>query len=100
MEKILMANAPIELPETMQAVMCHAPFDYRFEEVPVPEIGPGEVLVQVLLAGICASDAKCYSGAPLFWGDIVTHEFPLEQHNQAFQMVLEAKDSIKVALKP
>ncbi len=64
-----MENNPSELPETMQAVMCHAPFDYRLEEVPLPVIGPEEVLVQVLLAGICASDAKCYSGAPLFWGD-------------------------------
>ena len=32
--------------------------------------------------------------------EIVTHEFPLEQHNEAFQMVLEAKESIKVMLKP
>jgi threonine dehydrogenase-like Zn-dependent dehydrogenase len=32
--------------------------------------------------------------------EIVTHEFPLEQHNDAFQMVLEAKESIKVMLVP
>ena len=32
-------------------------------------VGPGEVLVRVLGAGICAGDAKCFSGAPLFWGD-------------------------------
>ena len=30
---------------------------------------PGEVLVKTLVAGICASDIKCYHGAPLFWGD-------------------------------
>jgi threonine dehydrogenase-like Zn-dependent dehydrogenase len=57
------------LPETMQAVVCHGPEDYRLEEVPVPQVGPGEVLVRVLAVGICASDAKCYAGAPLFWGD-------------------------------
>lgn len=57
------------LPRTMQAVVCHGPEDYRIEECPVPQPGPGEVLVSVKLAGICASDLKCYSGAPLFWGD-------------------------------
>ena len=59
----------IELPKTMAAVVCHAPEDYRLEELPVPEVGPGEVLVKVESAGICASDLKCYLGAPLFWGD-------------------------------
>ena len=32
--------------------------------------------------------------------EIVSHAFPLEQHNEAFQMVLEAKKSIKVMLVP
>jgi erythritol/L-threitol dehydrogenase len=31
---------------------------------------------------------------------IVTHTFPLEKHAEAFQMVLDAKESIKVMLKP
>mgnify|MGYP002682406347 CR=1 FL=1 len=57
------------LPKTMASVICHAPEDYRLEEIPVPEVGPGEVLVKVASAGICASDLKCYLGAPLFWGD-------------------------------
>ena len=34
------------LPTTMQAVICHGPEDYRLEEVPVPEAGPGEALVR------------------------------------------------------
>ena len=32
--------------------------------------------------------------------DIVTHAFPLEQYGEAFQMVHEAKSSIKVMLTP
>jgi len=32
--------------------------------------------------------------------DIVTHTFPLAQFGQAFQLVLESKDSIKVMLQP
>ena len=64
-----MLTNEIELPKTMAAVVCHAPEDYRLEELPVPVAGPGEVLVKVESAGICASDLKCYLGAPLFWGD-------------------------------
>ncbi|MDX1934720.1 MAG: alcohol dehydrogenase catalytic domain-containing protein [Capsulimonadales bacterium] len=65
-----MATASQEsLPKTMRAVVCHGPEDYRLEEVPTPVAGPGEVVVRVDAAGICASDVKCYTGAPLFWGD-------------------------------
>jgi len=61
------ANTP--LPKTMQAVVCYEPQDYRLQEWPVPQPGPGEVVIRVKSVGICASDLKCYSGAPLFWGD-------------------------------
>jgi erythritol/L-threitol dehydrogenase len=69
-----MQPAP-DLPDTMRAVVCHGPKDYRLEEAPVPQVSPGEVLVRVLGVGICASDLKCFSGAPLFWGD---------EHRQAY----------------
>ena len=39
------------------------------EEWPVPEVGGEEVLVRVLAIGICAGDAKCFAGAPYFWGE-------------------------------
>ena len=57
------------LPKTMQAIVCHGPEDYRLQEWRVPEPGPGEVVVRVKAAGVCASDLKCYLGAALFWGD-------------------------------
>lgn len=57
------------LPATMRAVRCHGPEDYRLEEVPVPRPGPGEVVIKLDACGICASDVKCFIGAPLFWGD-------------------------------
>ena len=58
-----------QIPESMQAVVCHGPGDYELEEVAVPRPGPGEVLVKVEAVGICASDLKCYHGAAKFWGD-------------------------------
>jgi threonine dehydrogenase-like Zn-dependent dehydrogenase len=53
----------------MQAVVIHGREDYRLEQIPVPVPGPGEALVKVQAVGICASDLKCYHGAPMYWGD-------------------------------
>ncbi len=61
------ANEP--LPKSMSAIVCHGPEDYRIGEWQVPEPGAGEVVIRVQSVGICASDLKCYQGAPLFWGD-------------------------------
>ena len=58
-----------QLPEKMQAVVCHGPEDYRLEELAVPVRKPGEALIRVEAVGICASDLKCYHGAAKFWGD-------------------------------
>ena len=55
------------IPTTMKAVRVHGPHDYRLEQVPVPAIGPGEVLVRVLATGVCASDVKAFLGARV-WG--------------------------------
>src|SRR5262245_24680364 len=64
-----MSAGAIELPRTMPAVVAHGPRDYRLDERAVPAAGPGEVVIKVETAGICASDIKCYSGAALFWGE-------------------------------
>src|ERR1700710_2080548 len=58
-----------QIPEKMQAVVCHGPRDYRLEEVAVPQRRQGEALIRVEAVGICASDLKCYHGAAKFWGD-------------------------------
>ena len=58
----------VSLPDDMRAVRVHGVEDYRLERVPVPAVGPGEVLVRVLATGICASDVKTYFGAARVWG--------------------------------
>jgi 2-desacetyl-2-hydroxyethyl bacteriochlorophyllide A dehydrogenase len=55
------------IPDTMKAVVVHGVGDYRFEERPVPKPGPGEVLVKVKAAGVCASDVKSFHGFRV-WG--------------------------------
>ena len=53
---------------SLLAVKFSLPEDYRLEQCAVPEVGEEELLVKVLSVGICAGDAKCYAGAPYFWG--------------------------------
>src|SRR6202789_287656 len=48
----------IVAPATMQAAVYHGVNDVRIESVPVPTIGPGEVLIQVHSCGICGTDLK------------------------------------------
>jgi L-iditol 2-dehydrogenase len=46
------------IPATMQAVVYRGVNDMRVETVPVPAIGPGELLVKVATCGICGTDLK------------------------------------------
>lgn len=43
---------------TMRAAVYEHPGKLRLESVPVPELGPGDVLVKVRAASICATDLK------------------------------------------
>lgn len=54
--------------KTMMALVTYAPHDYRYEEVAVPKIGPGEILLKVRGCGICAGDIKAYHGGIRIWG--------------------------------
>jgi len=42
----------------MRAQVFHGPGDLRYEEIPVPEPGPGEVLVRIEAALTCGTDVK------------------------------------------
>jgi L-iditol 2-dehydrogenase len=46
----------------MLAAVYHGPNDLRIEEVPVPEVGPGELLIKVLSASICGTDIRIIHG--------------------------------------
>ena len=47
-----------KIPATMRAVVYRGVNDMRVETVPVPAIGPGELLVKVATCGICGTDLK------------------------------------------
>ena len=46
------------VPSTMLAAVYRGVNDIRIETVPVPEIGPGEILIKVHTCGICGTDLK------------------------------------------
>jgi L-iditol 2-dehydrogenase len=46
------------IPKTMRAAVYRGVNDVGVETVPVPEIGPGEVLVHIHACGICGTDLK------------------------------------------
>ncbi|MBV8205985.1 MAG: zinc-dependent dehydrogenase [Acidobacteria bacterium] len=46
------------IPGTMLAAVYRGRDDVRLEEVPVPQIGPGELLLRVHTCGICGTDLK------------------------------------------
>jgi L-iditol 2-dehydrogenase len=46
------------IPATMLAAVYHGVNDVRLETVPVPKIGPGELLLRVHTCGVCGTDLK------------------------------------------
>jgi L-iditol 2-dehydrogenase len=47
-----------QIPDTMRAVVYRGVNDMRVENVPVPRIGPGEILVKIATCGVCGTDLK------------------------------------------
>jgi len=66
------ATVPATLPEKMTAAVYRGKGDVRVESVPVPKIGPGELLIRVHTCGICGTDLKKIStgshSAPRIFG--------------------------------
>ncbi len=61
----------------MQVAMYYNNRDIRIEDIPIPQIGPGELLVKVLSSGICGSDVMEWyrlDKAPLVLGHEIAGE--------------------------
>src|SRR5579864_7278607 len=57
-QQLTSKDIPEKIPSTMLAAVYRGVNDVRLETVPVPEIGPGEILVRVHTCGICGTDLK------------------------------------------
>ncbi|TVT14643.1 NAD(P)-dependent alcohol dehydrogenase [Amycolatopsis acidiphila] len=58
--------------EAMRVAVLHGVHDVRLEERPVPQPGPGEVLIQVRSVGTCGSDVHYYEHGRI--GDFVVEQ--------------------------
>lgn len=71
-QQLTSKQVPSKIPTTMLAAVYHGKGDVRLESVPVPEIGPGEILIRVHTCGICGTDLKKIStgshSAPRIFG--------------------------------
>ncbi len=60
----------------MRAAVFKGPCDIELEMVPVPEIGPRDVLIRVTQSGICGSDLHSYkTGLYISHQQVMGHEF-------------------------
>jgi threonine dehydrogenase-like Zn-dependent dehydrogenase len=84
-----MVVAAREAVETMAAAVLDAPGRAIVARRPVPETGPGQVLVRVEGCGVCASSLPLWEGRPWFeyplppgapgheaWGEVVAGDLP------------------------
>jgi (R,R)-butanediol dehydrogenase/meso-butanediol dehydrogenase/diacetyl reductase len=60
--------------ENMKALRWYGRKDLRYEDIPEPSPGPGQLKVKVHLAGICGTDLKEYEAGP---GMIAVDKVPL-----------------------
>lgn len=71
-EQSAVEDPPQSIPTTMMAAVYRGTNDVRLETVPVPQIGPGEMLVRVHSCGVCGTDLKKIStgshSAPRIFG--------------------------------
>jgi L-iditol 2-dehydrogenase len=57
-QQLTSKHIPEKIPSAMLAAVYRGVNDVRLETVPVPEIGPGEILIKVHTCGICGTDLK------------------------------------------
>lgn len=59
----------------MRAVFIHAAYDIRLGELPVPNAGPGRVLVDIEAVGLCGSDLHYYKDGGIGSGQTIAEPF-------------------------
>lgn len=81
----------------MKALVTYGPYDYRYEDYKIPQIGPGEVLLKVNGCGICAGDIKAYHGGIRIWGTTEANRYieaPCIGGHEFFGEVVEKAEDV------
>ncbi len=75
--------------ETMLQEVMTAPGEIEFHEVPVPEIGPDQVLVKIMNIGVCGSDIHVYHGEHPFTS------YPVTQGHEVSGEIVEVGSAVE-----
>jgi L-iditol 2-dehydrogenase len=76
-----------------KAAIMHATHDVRLEDVPVPEPGPREVLVEIRAVGVCGSDVHYYEEGRI--GSFVVREPLILGHESMGTVVALGEDATR-----
>jgi L-iditol 2-dehydrogenase len=76
-----------------KAAVMHATHDVRLEDVPVPEPGPQEVLVEIRAVGVCGSDVHYYEEGRI--GSFVVDEPLILGHESMGTVVALGEDATR-----
>jgi len=61
--------------KTMKAALLYTSGGLKLEEIPIPTVGPRDILLKVKYCAICGSDQHNYFGQPFKEGQLMGHEF-------------------------
>ncbi|MFT4054418.1 MAG: zinc-binding dehydrogenase [Novosphingobium sp.] len=64
-------------PATMPVLRVHGAHDMRIDDIPVPELGPRDVLVRVGAVGVCGTDLGCVAIGGLGGGTVLSEPLPI-----------------------
>ncbi|KAI5120613.1 hypothetical protein M0805_008089 [Coniferiporia weirii] len=73
---------------TMNALYYHAPGNFEIKQVPIPQVGPDDVLLKVTCCGVCGTDAHIHEGEFI-------SKFPLIPGHEAIGNVVEMGSNVK-----
>lgn len=81
---------------TMKCGIYYGVGDVRIEERPIPQIGPKDVLIRILRAGICGSDTGAYLHGGLPYGIFSGFQFGHEMVGRIIEKGDEVADDIQL----
>jgi len=71
----------------MRAAILRGPYDLKVENVPIPSVKPGQVLVNVKETAVCGTDIGIYNGE-------IPTEYPIIQGHEAAGVVSEVGEGV------
>lgn len=88
----LLAERTVTVPETYRRAVITGPNSIRMEEVPIPPLAPGQVLVRVLSSALCTWEQRTFAG-------IDTYSYPLVGGHETSGVVAALGPDVEVTAR-